>query len=604
MCQLGKLLARGRRRRLVRYRVQGRPIIAGRRFFSRFLPRLVAIAALAVAPTAASALERNPPPSPPATSTTLPSPNVTTTNADATALGPNLAAIVLIGLNDPVAPARAGVRVDASRVPLLNDPAFIARLKGFIGKPISGLLIAQVEAEIAKFQRERGYPFVSVSTPPQEITSGTVRFRVVEFRAGTITVSGAKRFNDAAIRERIRLETGDRIASGPLSQDLDWLNRSPFRHVTAEFAPGATPGVSNLQLNTVEQRPWNVFAGYGNSGSRASPDRYLVGASVGDILGFNSVLSVQLTGSPNFWTNGGWPLGAKTAADYASLSGTASLPLLPRSELDLTADAIGQNSSDGTFAASTQTVEGSAIIRAALSNFLALPGDISVGVEARREERTRYFGGLFVDSATADVYQAVLGWNASWSGKLSGSFGITLHGSPGGIGANNSDAAFSAYSQGRVTNATYGYVDVDAALRRDLAHGFALSAAFTGQAVSGPLPDTEQAALGGLDAVRGYSSDDGSYDNLALLRSELLFPQADLSKGGHIISVVPYVFADVGIGSAVAGASVSAASAGIGSRIAIGRSFTGEVALARSFIGAPTTPANAWAFYAKLFAKY
>lgn len=607
MYQPGRFLLQGLRRCWARLRALGRPGFAELRGCGIPIPRLVALVAfvaLALLPVTASALERHPPPAVSGTSAALPSPNVTTTNVDATPLGPNLSAIVLIGLHDPVAAARAGVAVDASRIPLLDDPAFIARLDKFIGKPISGLLIAQIEAEIAKFQRERGYPFVSVSTPPQEITGGTVRFRVVEFHAGKVTVAGEKQFKDAAIRERIRLATGDRIASGPLSQDIDWLNRSPFRHVTAQFTPGTTTGISDLQINTVDQRPWNVFAGYGNSGSNASPDRYLVGATVGDVLGLNSLLSVQLTGSPNFWANGGWPLGSKTTADYASLSGRASLPLFPRSELDLTANAVGQNSSDGTFTASTQTVEGRAALRAALSNFVALPGNLSIGVQARREERTRFFGGVMVDTAAIEVYQALLGWDYAWSGKLSGDLSVTLHGSPGGIGANNTGAAFSTYTQGRVTNATYGYVDANATLRRELSARFALSAAFTGQAASGPLPGTEQAALGGLNAVRGYTSDDGSYDNLAVLRSEFLFPRADFGKGRHMVRILPYIFADFGTGSTIGGTSVSAASAGIGSRLTVGRSISGEFALAHAFSDAPATPANTWSFYAKLLGKY
>lgn len=489
-------------------------------------------------------------------------------------------------------------------MPLLNDPAFIARVSGFIGKPISQLLIAEIEAEIARFQRERGYPFVSILTPPQEISDGTLRFRVVEFHAGTITVAGASPADANAIRDRIRLETGERIASVPLSQDLDWLNRSPFRHITAQFTPGTKLGVSDLQLTTSTQRRWSAFAGYANSGTLASPNRYLVGGSVGDVLGFNSVLSFQLTGSPNFWANGGWPLGSKTSADYASLSGIASIPLMPRSELDITADAVGQNSADGVFAASTQTVEGTATIRSAASNFVTLAGDLSAGIEARREDRTRTFGGLVIDQAAAEVYQAAVGWSDTWSGVFPGSLTITGRGSPGGLSAANSDAAFAAYSQGRVTSARYTYASVNGSVRHDLFAGFALSETFIGQAATNPLPDTEQAGLGGLDAVRGYVSDDGSYDHLAVLRSELMLPRLDFGAGGGAISIAPYTFADLGAGALFGGTTVKAASAGVGSRIAIGQAFTGEVAVARAFIAGPATPANAWASYVKVLGRY
>ena len=365
----------------------------------------------------------------------MPLPNVTAGDNDTTPLGPKLTRVVLIGIKDPVSLSGDGADVDATRVPQLDNGAFVAAVQPFIGQPISRHLIGEIEATIGEFQRAAGYPFVSISTPPQEISDGVIRFRVIEFRTGTITVAGNKREDANAISSRVRLAPGDRVYAPTLSADLDWLNRSPFRQVTAQFSPSATIGLTDLQLNAVEKKPWNIFAGYSNTGSVISPNRYFVGGTLGDFAGINSVLSMQVTGSPNFWSSGGWPFGSKLSADYGSGAIVADLPLAARSGLEITADAVGQNGPDSALADSTQMIEGSGRLITSLSNVAgSLPGDVSLGIEARHEERTRYFGTTAIDDDTQSIYQLALGWQWAWSGPQSGNVDAALHVSPGRVG--------------------------------------------------------------------------------------------------------------------------------------------------------------------------
>lgn len=72
------------------------------------------------------------------------------------------------------------------------------------------------------------------------------------------------------------------IDSRLLSEDLSWLNRNPFRTLEAVFAPGAVPAETDLDLRVTEIQPWEVFAGYTNTGSRATGrDRIFVGCHPG-----------------------------------------------------------------------------------------------------------------------------------------------------------------------------------------------------------------------------------------------------------------------------------------------------------------------------------
>lgn len=582
-------------------RSAGHAIVDGR--LARFLAA-ACLAGVGVALFAggALALERHPAPGDVTRGALLAPPNQTPEGADTTSFGVNLDALVFLDADDAVVPAPPGVTVDTHRVPLLDDPQFKASVAGFIGQPLSQRLIGEIEAAVARFHREKGYPFVSIITPPQEISGGDLRLRVVEFVTGTITAAGNTRAGDRDILGSIRLETGNRIYAPKLAQDLEWLSRSPFREVTAEFSPGTDLGVTNLTVRSREERPWSAFAGYSNTGPRAQRDRYFAGASVGDVWGINSLASFQVTGSPDFWIAGGKPFGAADSAAYASIAGLAVMPLGPRSALQLSGDGVRTNTSDGVFETLGETVEGALTKTAALSNVIDLPGDLSIGVEARRETKTRTFGGAFVDRNSFNVYQATIGWSSASGGD--NTLAVDLHYSPGNLDAANSDTAMATASQGRVTSAAYSYMTVDASGRMPIAAGFDVAMTFLGQASTGPLPETEQVALGGLDAVRGFYAEDGTYDMRALLRSEVLLPSVPFD-GGHTVSLRPYAFVDTAaVGNVGAAAGLFAASAGAGGRFAIGNAVSGEVAVARTLTTAAATPGGNWTGYFRLTGRY
>ncbi len=156
----------------------------------------------------------------------------------------------------------------------------------FLGRPISHKLIAEMEAAIARYYRGKRYPFVSLSTPAQKISGGTVQIRVLEFHSGGVSVIGATRTPQAYITNRVRLKSGGTIDTEKLGQDLRWLNRNPFRQSQAVFTPGTTLGEADLVLQTQETKRWRVYAGYANSGSPLTGrDRYYAGALLGGLLG-------------------------------------------------------------------------------------------------------------------------------------------------------------------------------------------------------------------------------------------------------------------------------------------------------------------------------
>lgn len=566
--------------------------------------------ALALAGSAASAqvVERNLPPGQTVSPGVIVGPNTVPQGQDDTPIGPALRGVVLLA---PKEAAHAGevAGVQSSASVRLNAADGQRILGPFIGRPISRKLIAEMEAAIARFYRGRRYPFVSLSTPEQEISGGVVQIRVLEFHQGRIGVTGVSRTPPAYLTDRVRLAPGDPINTTLLGQDLLWLNRYPFRQVQAIFAPGAGLGDANLQLATTESRPWRIYAGYANSGSPLTGwDRYYAGAILGGLLVRDSVLSYQFTASGDFfYANGDFP-GNTAHPQYVSHGARLALPTAPRQQFEAAFDAVETNVVSGLFSVRQTTLDGSLGYRFALSNVVRLPGDANFGVEIRHQERDIFFGGVTALSGQVNVYQVYGGWSdqrVDPRGRTS--LDVTVHVSPGGLGSDNSASAFKAYTQGRVTQAGYAYVNANFVRYTRLPKRWALSNSLFAQVANRPIPDSEQIAVGGQALVRGYTVDDGAFDTGLVSRNELRAPPTSLvKKGGPMTdSLSPFGFVDVGWArDNFTKADSVPVSAGMGADYQLGSVLNAGLSVARAFRDGGATRSGDWLFNARVTVSY
>ncbi len=560
------------------------------RAFTLAAPLAIAVSALGVQSAAAQAIERNLPPAPMTSSKDIAAPNLVPSNADSTPIGPALTSLVILGDRDSVLTA-AGAGVDVSRAPrLARDQRRLAR---FLGQPISRNLIARIETQIAILYRDQGYPFVNLSTPPQELTGGVLQIRAAEFRVGAKTAPGAKGAT-AYVESRVRVAPGEPINTTILSQDLDWLDRYPFRNTTAVFTPGTTPGTTDLQLQTTTTKPWSAYFGYSNSGSSLTGfSRYFAGAQTTLPFLHDAVISYQYTGSPDAVFNGNVPFQSAANPTYYSHAGRLLVPTLARQDIEVTVDDVqtyeavpNQNQNLYT---RLNTLEGTLAYRAALSDFLAfLPGDGLIGIEAKNELSHTYFGGSAVAEQSLNVYQGIVGWTYSGNDPLGHTnAGLTVHFSPGGVDDRNTAAAFSAFSNKRFHVDQYAYVSGSLTRVTQLPtllglKGFSFVTNIIGQYSAIALPLTEEAGLGGQSLVRGFTLDDGAFDTALVSRNELRTPVFPAYYPGTATS--PYIFVDSGFGkSQVTHHTVNAASTGLGLDLQLGRhiaaTFEGAFAL-------------------------
>ena len=530
---------------------------------------------------AAQAIERNLPPVPQAAAPPVLTPEPLSASQDDRPIAGPLDQVVLLGPDDAVLPSSDAVRpgLDLGRLDRASRRWLERALKPLLGKPLSRRLIGEVAAEVVRTYRRAGRPFVSVTTPPQEVGVGRLQLRVVAYTVGQLKVAGAGGPAAVRIEAAVRAPHGQPVDADALSQDLDWLNRYPFRTVTAAFSPGAAPGDTDLTLTATPSRPFQVYAGYADSGSPLTGrDRYFAGALVGLPLPVPTLVTYQFTGSPDVFHALGDLVGAEQP-EYLSHSARVVSFIAPRQDLELTVDIIQTSQTAQAFQTRARILEAVLGYRFALSNlWRPLAGDVVLGVEAKGETRTTYFGDTAVTGGEAEVYQLYGGWSGGWSDRLGHTaLDVTLHVSPGRADPENSAGAFQAFSQGRVTSARYGYAAATLVHTADLPFGLSLSNELVAQYAPRALPDTEQAALGGASLVRGYSVDDGAFDRSLVLRNTLTLPWLRRAALGPVAFDRPFLFGDAGYGDDQGRPGVAIGAVGVGDSIRLG-----PVALAAS----------------------
>ncbi|WP_221796349.1 ShlB/FhaC/HecB family hemolysin secretion/activation protein [Aquisediminimonas sediminicola] len=539
------------------------------------------VLALGSSGVAAQVLERNLPPAPTLHGQPMGPDSPLSSDQDDRPIGAALKAVVLLATSsDVLVDAASGI--DTHRVARLDNPAARAILAPYLGRPLSRRLIGELQIAITRYYRARGFPFLSVSIPEQEVTQGILQIRVIEFTAGEIEVVGNPRPSASYIKDHIRQRTNAPIDVRILSQDLNWLNRNPFRNVETLFSPGDGLGRTNLTLSVADTKPWRVYAGISNSGSSATGrNRLFAGFEAAPVrMAPDLRIAYQFTGSDDLLDG--------DAGAYRSHAGIVNFGIAPRQSIDLTLAHIETRQANGPFDITQQTSEAVLGWRQASGAW----GDLEFGVEARRSKRQVAFGDIALSTAQIDVIQLYANVENAMTDRLGTSYlSLTVHVSPGGIGRRNGAKALTIHTNGRVTDSRYGYVEGSYA--RSIRLGRArLSTELIGHMATGPLPDSEQFGIGASGYVRGYSLDDGGYDAAVVLRNALYAPSWSM-PGQQVVQ--PYLFVDAGYARQWrTQKDMTPFSLGAGAQYQLGRAFAGSVYAARAMTSAPRTNEGDW----------
>ena len=371
------------------------------------------------------------------------------------------------------------------------------------------------------------------------------------------------------------------------------------------FGPGKDLGLTDVNIQVTERKPWQVYAGYANSGTLLTDrNRYYVGASGAPSA--DVFASYQLTGSGNFWADDGL-FSRPDDAKYVSQAGRLLTPLGLRTSLEVVGDHVQTNERpNNLFRIKTQTSQASAIVRTALSDLVpSTTGDLLGGVELKHQLRTTIFDGTPVAEGSADVAQLVVGWNGRWSDNLgTNTLDVRFKSNPGGILTGNNSLAWSAFTNGRVTDVRTNLVTLEYGRVTPLPKSLSLKSEVSVLASSKPLPDTERIGLGGIHAVRGYVTEDGAVDQAVILRNSLYVSMPSMPSWMPG-TLAPFLLADVGWGRDLFSRRDSTlSSVGAGFDFAVGQNFNSKLLIARALADGLHTSAGSWRVSLQASASY
>jgi len=413
--------------------------------------------------------------------------------------------------------------------------------------------IGQLAVIVTQQYRSIHRPFVSVTVPPQEVTNGVLQLLVVEFRRGRLSTEGNLWTPEGFLRRNIRIKKGGLIKSDVLSQDLDWLNRNPFRGVNAIFQPGKRTGDSDLRLRVKERKPWQVYAGYSNTGTQATDrNRFYLGANITNIPIIDHQLGYKFTTSSDFWNAPDDALGSNSNLSYVSHAATYKIPLPWRHNLHLQGSYV-TTKSDLVTPFTQETSSSQLALGYAVPLWLpkGVRAEFSAGFEYKRQVVELYFDGTQANKTQLDILQFNAGAMASWSDSLGqSSVDLRLVVSPGGLTSDNSSPAFVAATGDPSADPRYTYFYGHLKRRTKLPAQFFWMTDLVIQVANRSLPGIEHLALGGKATARGYEELEASGDNGVILSNELHFGGGKLLgeiKGfGFTDRISPYAFLDFG----------------------------------------------------------
>ena len=139
--------------------------------------------------------------------------------------------------------------------------------RDYRGKELSLADLQQLAARINALYRAKGVVTAQAVIPPQDVSGGIVRVRLVEGRVGKVRVEGNANTNEDYIRWRIDQAPGRLVDLDDLERKLIRFNRTTDAQLRAELKPGETFGTTDLNLTLYEPPRHNLRFSIDNGGS-------------------------------------------------------------------------------------------------------------------------------------------------------------------------------------------------------------------------------------------------------------------------------------------------------------------------------------------------
>lgn len=135
-------------------------------------------------------------------------------------------------------------------------------------KRISFAQLLQASSAITQLYFERGYITSAAYIPPQTVTGGVVKIRIIEGKLEDIRVTGTRRLNPNYVRSRLALTTSQPVNRKRLLEALQLLQQNPLiQNVSADLSASIYPGMSILSVKVTEAKSLGAQVAFDNGRS-------------------------------------------------------------------------------------------------------------------------------------------------------------------------------------------------------------------------------------------------------------------------------------------------------------------------------------------------
>lgn len=401
--------------------------------------------------------------------------------------------------------------VDTGDLKDLDSPEFRARVAAYVGRPLRLSDLDEIREIARSWYIDRGKPFLDVTAPPQNVTSGVVQIVVTQYRLGEVTVRGANHFSAPVVRRPLTLRTGDYLYLPRIEEELDRLNQNPFLSVNAVFQPGKATGETDLILQASDRTPVRVYAGYNNRGFRQlGLDQFEVGVNWGNAFGAGDVLSYQFSRA--------------FTGRFAAHSASGVFGIGPRDKLLVfgSYSTVHPRIAEG-FNNVGHSGQASVRYSYAMPPLGKASGSIQAGYDFKFTDNNLEFAGIEIIDSKIEVHQFPITVVLNLPDPLGQtSFSNDLVLSPGHLSARNTDEALGALVPD--AKARYAYNRFAVTRTTQLPKNMTWVIRGAAQVATGNLPNSEQIGGGGAGSARGYYSDTGVGSQGIIINTELRLP--------------------------------------------------------------------------------
>ncbi|MCX6974260.1 MAG: BamA/TamA family outer membrane protein [Verrucomicrobia bacterium] len=370
------------------------------------------------------------------------------------------------------------------------DAAVYNRLgKGRTPEDVEGARVA-----LEKAYHDKGYQTVSVSVPPQSVTSGVIVMQVSEVTVGRLTVKGSRFFDIEKIKKMApSLAEGNVPNFNDIQQDIMGLNQQADCQVTPSLTAGKIPGTVDVELTVKDKFPLH--------GSVEINNRYSANTTP---LRLDAAVRYDNLWQWGHTIGGAFQIAPQRPSDALIFSGYYIARTPSINWLSLMLSATRQNSEVSTLGGSSSLGNGEIYGGKFLVNLPSKKGfyhSASFGLDYKDFAQDLVVNDQIVSSPLT-YWPFSLNYNASSIGKhyqTEFNAGVTF-----AFRGTGTEEAIDFDNRRYNASANFFYLRGGIEHTQKLAWDFQLVGGLQGQATANPLVDTEQFSLGGLSTVRGY----------------------------------------------------------------------------------------------------